>query len=198
MIQIYFTGASGTGKTTLLNYLREKYGNIFDVLELSARPYLPTTGSYDQTLTDEIQSLIVQHRTLSVLEQTIKQKNTIYSRGPVDNLSYQRVLKKGLYLDTCSKREIQILKDSGANFFYLPIEFEMTDKNDEVRGTNKQVQLDTDKEIQSIFQEFFIPFYIIKGSVEERCNTLDKVIDLLLNGLDSETNEEYLKSLKTL
>lgn len=174
-----FCGASGTGKTSLLNYITKTYKGV-RCKELSARPYLPKNDSYDKTLTDELQAIIVQHRTLSILEDLLKdhQNHLIYSRGPIDNLAYQRVLNKGLFLKDCSIREIEILKNY-ATFLYLPIEFEMNDKEDTIRGVNKEVQINTDKAILEIFEEFSIPFISLQGfgSFTKRTNK----IDLLFN-----------------
>lgn len=165
---IYLTGASGVGKSTILNFIREKVGGI-NVLEVSARPYLPKTGgSYDQTVTDEIQALIVQHRTLSTIEVLLNNQPTIFSRGPIDNLAYQRVLNKGQFLDSASKREIEILKNHpDVAFIYIPIEFEMNEV-DELRGNNREIQLKTESEIKNILAEFVITPYILKGDIPTR------------------------------
>jgi len=48
-----FTGASGTGKSTLIEYVKEAYPGVI-VSELSARPYLPKDGSYDKTLNQQL------------------------------------------------------------------------------------------------------------------------------------------------
>jgi len=174
----YLTGASGVGKSTLLKSIRDfKLINV-ETLEVSARPYLPKTGSYVETLTDELQALIVQHRTLTSLEAFLEGGNYIFSRGPIDNLAYQRVLNKGQFLDSASKREIDIIKNSKlCHFFYIPIEFKMSDKTDLIRGDDERIQKLVDLEIQKILLEADISFTLLSGTVKERFDIAFEVFE---------------------
>lgn len=182
----FFTGASGVGKSTLINYLNNNY-NI-EAKEISARPYLPPGGSYDKTVTDEAQVAIVANRTLSVLEDVLSDlytltpypslagiKPKIYSRSPIDNLAYQHLLGKtdlsNVILKQICEREVNIVKKY-AHFFYIPIEFAM-DPNDTVRGTNVEAQRKTDDIIINTLYDMNIPFTTIKGNIPERQAQLD-------------------------
>jgi predicted ATPase len=182
----FFVGASGVGKSTLINYLRENF--TVDAKEISARPYLPKKeGSYDQILTDESQAVIVQSRTLTVLEdlfsyqQGTKTIPTIYSRSPICNLAYSRVLSKGLFLESLNLKEIEICKQY-CYFIYIPVEFEMVENDDKVRGTNREVQLETDTAIVKIMSDSGITPFILTGSIEERFKKLNYIfIDYKIN-----------------
>lgn len=175
----YFVGASGTGKTTLINFINANF-NV-SAKEVSARPYLPTTGSYDQTLTDDIQAVIVHSRTIEVLADLLKMQDYrtkipfIYSRSPIDNLAYQQVLKKGEFMDKTVRKEIEAVKDH-ATFFYLPIEFPLA-TNDEVRGLNEVVRINTDNCIINILKEYNIDYITLSGTVEERTIILSNHFD---------------------
>lgn len=173
----FFVGASGVGKSTLINYLNENFK--VEAKENSARPFLPKGGSYDEVLTDEAQVLIVQNRTLSVLEDILKQNETgkplIYSRSPIDNLAYQNVLQKGVFMNNAIIREINILKPY-CKFLYIPIEFPL-DPTDEVRGTNENVRIKTDIEILHTLASLEIEYETIKGTIEERYKQLDNIFN---------------------
>lgn len=161
-----FVGASGVGKSTLLNYINENFS--IKTMELSARPYLPKVeGSYDQTLTDESQALICMHRALGAFEQMLTGEPCVFSRSAIDNLAYQRVLGKGLFLDSASKRNIEI-ENKNTTYLYIPIQFPMAQTEDTVRGMNEEVRQKTDLEIQKICIGFHIDPIIISGSLEER------------------------------
>lgn len=172
-----FCGASGTGKSTLLKYIKENY-NI-EVKELSGRDFLPKDNSYDKTLTDEIQTKIVYNRaieTAKALADLTKDKSIVFSRSNLDTLSYSLVLHKAESLNDLQKKEIESLKDY-IIYFYLPVEFDMKDENDIVRGTNKDVQRDTDKNIRLIINQFNLwnHVYTLTGSVKERTDELDEI-----------------------
>ena len=162
-----FTGASGTGKSTLLNKI-SKWNN-FKTIELSGRPYLPKTGDYIQNSSDIVQYRISYGHTVTMLDSMLDypNKNLFFSRCIIDQLAYSRVLKVGKELHDIHIKQInQILPH--INIFYIPIEFDLTDNDDEVRGNNQEIRIQTDKEIQNIIKSYKIPHTKVTGTVEER------------------------------
>ena len=165
-------GASGTGKSTLLQYVKENFA--VNVTEVSARPFLPSHTDYVNSLTTDSQVLITQNRFVSFIERILKPYPTLFSRSPIDSLAYERVLKKAPFLEPLLIRQIEVTKPM-IQYLYIPIEFEMDSKDDTVRGTNKEIQKATDNEIQKAIIEHGISHYEIKGSKEERFEQLDKI-----------------------
>ena len=64
-------------------------------------------------------------------------------------------------------------------FFYIPVEFEMTE--DSVRDTNKQYQKDIDNLFKVIFDKYNIEPTILKGTIEERKKTFLKEFGMKLS-----------------
>lgn len=191
MKKVYcFTGASGVGKSTLINFISENFNAQVD--ELSGRQFLPHHASYDQTLTDEMQVLISQNRFLKIIEAILNEINNkvsfvgkiigskddvfVFGRSPIDNIAYQRVLHKGEFLEPILLREIEIFRPY-IHYLYIPIEFEMKEKDDVVRGTNSDVQMQVNKHIFNLLKELHLPYDEIHGSIKERCDQLTIILD---------------------
>ena len=175
-----FVGASGTGKSTLMNYLRENFD--IECSELSARPFLKMeNGSYDQQMTDEIQLNIMYNNTLTILERLIEielgeKESVVYSRSPIDTLAYAKTLNKGLCLEKQQQDLIQYLNNKIV-YLYIPIEFEMKEESDKLRGLNEDVRNLTDDNICMYLNFLNVPHYIIHGSIEERQQILNEIMN---------------------
>lgn len=169
-----FVGASGVGKSTLLNYIQSYFD--LTVTEVSARPFLPKHTDYVNSLDLFSQVLISQNRFVSFLEQAINNEPTVFSRSPIDSLAFERVLKKAPFIENLLKRQIEVSKPI-LQYIYIPIEFPMESKDDTVRGTNETVQLQTDFHIRRILKEHNVDYITIRGSIDERCKQLDKIFN---------------------
>jgi len=165
-------GASGTGKSTLLDYVRQNFA--VGVTEVSARPFLPSHTDYVKSLTTDSQVLITQNRFVSFIEKILRPHPTLFSRSPVDSLAYEMALNKAPFLQDLLIRQIQVTKPM-IQYLYVPIEFEMESKDDTVRGTNTDVQKSTNKAIRKILKEQDIKFIIVSGTKEERFKMLDTI-----------------------
>lgn len=166
-------GASGTGKTTILNHLKDVYG--LDVTEVSARPFLPPDMDYVNSLDEKSQTLITQHRFVSILEGMFFDQPIVYSRSPVDSLAYEIALKKAPHLIPLLERQVSISRQF-VTYIYLPVEFEMKAQDDIQRGTNRKAQLDTDNAIRAILKEQKLGHYTLSGSQEERFDQLKNIL----------------------
>jgi len=168
------TGASGVGKSTLMKHIHVLYQDIV-VQEISARPFLPKNDSYDKTLTDELQTIISQNQFMSILDGILRDHFHVFSRSPIDSLAYQKVLNKARYMDSTLYRGIEITR-LHIHYLYIPIEFEMKDVNDIIRGTNKDVQKKTDTEIVKLLKETEVEYTTITGTVQERFTQLTQIL----------------------
>lgn len=167
-------GASGVGKSSILDYVKNNF-NI-DVREVSARPFLPAHTDYVNSLDEHSQVLITQNRFVSFIEPLIKNESVFFSRSPIDSLAYEMVLDKAPYIVNLLKRQIEITQDK-IQYLYIPIEFEMKDEGDVVRGTNDEVQAKTDEAIRAIFCTFpDIGVVDVYGSLEDRYRIIDEVL----------------------
>jgi len=167
-------GASGTGKSTLLDYVKENF--TVNVTEVSARPYLPADTDYVNGLNAENQVLITQNRFVSFIEKIVKPVPTLFSRSPADSLAYEMALNKAPFIKSLLERQIVITKPL-IQYLYIPVEFDMNEGGDVVRGTNTEVQKETDLYLCQIFNLFDIEPILVKGSKEERFKILDGIFE---------------------
>lgn len=166
-------GASGVGKSTILNHLKDVYS--LEVTEVSARPFLPADIDYVNSLDEKSQTLITQHRFVSILEGMFMDHPIVYSRSPIDSLAYELALQKAPHLIPLLRHQVEISKHF-VIYIYLPVEFEMTATDDIQRGTNRKAQLDTDKAIQQIFEDHKVKFQKLSGTKEERFAILKEIM----------------------
>jgi len=168
-------GASGTGKSTILNYAKDNLP--LRVEEVSARPFLPKDMDYVNSLDEQSQVLITQHRFVSLLEGIFD--NTLppilYSRSPIDSLAYEHALRKAPFLIELLERQIEVSK-AHIHYLYLPIEFNMGETEDIIRGTNDKVQKDTDLAIKFILTHSDVNYTMLSGTPEERIEKLKEVL----------------------
>ena len=179
-----FVGASGTGKSTLLNYIQNEYGRDLECKELSARKFLIKGNSYDNTMTDEIQSKIMYYyvETLYKYYIEIKEKenkgeryNLFLSRFIIDTLAYARVLNHSLQFEDQLLETIKYFKDK-VILLYTPADFPIKDIKDDLRGNNEEIRQKTNEEILKILKETNMSFYTIQGDLQNRQLELDKVL----------------------
>lgn len=169
-----FVGASGTGKSTLLNYIQKYYPNV-KIEELGAREFLPKNGkSYDVTMTDSIQSCVSLNNIKQFAKAIINKDSIVYSRSPLDVIAYSIVLNKGTQLVPLLEDWVTYIKDR-VTFLYLPIEFPLNDSNDTLRGLNEDVRRFTDNCIYELFAKLNIKYIPIAGTIEERQNKIDYI-----------------------
>lgn len=173
-----FTGASGVGKTTLLNEIA-KWSN-FKIVELSGRPYLPTNGDYVTNKSDSINRRIAYGSLVTMTEAILKYPNEhlFFSRCAIDRLAYGRALDVGVDLHWVIEKEIIDVLIPFITIFYLPIEFPLLNQDDEVRGKNELVRHQTDGHIKKLLDSYSnLNYYTIAGTIENRLKILKILIE---------------------
>ena len=174
-----FIGASGSGKSTLLQYLAENYQ--IETKEVSARKLLdPNKGSYDEQMCDELETKI----NFYYLQETFRNillardgHNIITTRCVIDSLAYTHSLKAAEFLIPQMEEAVELIKDE-VIILYTPCDFPMAQKEDKLRGMNEKIRQETDKEFLNLIKKLNIPHYTISGSIKERKEKIDKIMEM--------------------
>ena len=165
-MKICLTGAHGTGKTTLINLLKEKLPN-FKFIESPTRSI---KTNYPNLLGDDLQEKILEKHNLN----SLLKGNIIYDRCALDLIIYSIYeYNKGNISRNCLyniyTRGQQILKRYD-KIYYLEPEFKLV--GDEFRPDDKSFQ----KDIVKLFRKYInilnskvIP---LKGSTLKKCNKM--------------------------
>lgn len=176
-----FVGASGTGKSSLGQYLQKKYSNI-EFREVSARPFLENLEkSYDEQMTDKIQNRIMYGNLdkvyQTILEAQFTEKIIVLSRCCIDVLAYARTLKHGLDCEDLQEKTIYNLRKNIVLLYTVP-DFPLSDQTDKQRGMNESVRQETDKQVKNILDSLGLNYYTLKGDLKERQNYLDEIVKI--------------------
>lgn len=167
-MKIAIVGSHWTWKSTLLEYQQTGLPKIKEV----ARDIVRSLWKKPQ---DMSMKELIDFQT-QIYEEQIKQENMhksfISDRWIYDNLAYAKNVAEPLY-DLLSKRAKEHHKWYDY-VFYTPIEFELEDDN--VRFTDLDFQRHIDESILSILDVFNVDYYNLSGSVDERLETMDRII----------------------
>lgn len=175
-MKIIFTGAQGTGKTTILDYFKnQNYNVITEVVRKLSK---------EGVNINEMGDVEGQRKIFNTYVELFDNNNEYVSdRGLTDVLSYT------MYLSTSSssteydelldeqynklKEYCELNKD--AIFFYFPIEFSVVD--DGVRSTSDEFRKMIDSYILGLLKELEIHYYEVRGTIEERINFVKSIIE---------------------
>lgn len=172
-MKIFFTGASGVGKSTLVERLQKLYPHLFRPQNFT-RPMHSALGfPTNSDITNEVQFATTAFMTY----QIITHDDIIYDRCTVDSLVYTQLAKN--ITDEQYKYHLESFKSifenlEDAYYFYIPIEFEL--EEDGIRSKDIEFQKKTDKLIKEFLIENDINFYEITGTVEERMTKILKIL----------------------
>ena len=182
MYRIIFTGAQGTGKTTVLKELESN--GIKTITEVVRN--LNTKGVKINKDGDEKgQNKIF--KTYKDLLGEFTPEGYVSDRGLLDVMAYTKYLvDHGKVPATClAKQEKQFVKFRAENpdiaYCYFPIEFDIV--ADEVRDPDKEFQAEIDNNIKELMAKFGIVPITIKGTVEERVTKVKRVMRWILEGI---------------
>lgn len=174
-MKIIFTGAQGTGKTTILNHYKEHGYNIITEIVRNL--------SKEGVKINEMGDLEGQRRIFNEYNKILnKEESYISDRGLTDVTAYTSYLSNknddnDLRVE-CMYQLFDIQdfyqKNSAVITCYFPIEFPVVD--DGVRSINEEFRHDIDVNIKNILDGIGIQYYTITGTVEERIKQIDKII----------------------
>jgi len=181
-MKIVFTGAQGTGKSTVLDLLRkeEMFNNHKFITGISRQLNKEYNLPINEGSTDETQLLVFN----KLLEKLLLNKNFISDRGLIDVLSYTQYFYNKVrnidysVLDYQSKMYSKYKEKQGI-IVYFPICFPVI--GDSERSTNEEYRKDIDNIIKYYLdtyhkKESFIT--MIEGTPEERLKFLKMCLEL--------------------
>ena len=164
-------GAHGTGKTTILNELKDKY----TIMDGNSRKYIK---KYEGLKTDDIQCQISEGLFQLINHQIFNKEFAIFSRSPIDTISYAQETNSAPFMWEIWRDKINDLTPY-IEYCYLPIEFELED--DGVRGADPKHQKEIDRRIQANLRGFNVNYTEISGNLEKRIQKVKEIIDRCLN-----------------
>jgi len=186
---ISFTGAQSTGKTTLLNLIRDKTYDFNYVDEVTRRIKREYNLPINEGGGDITQSMIMADHIANVYKKG-DHDVTVLDRCAVDGVVYTQWLYnngqvKKATLDHAKLIFEMLIEEYDAIFITSPVDVELVDDGE--RSTNIEFRED----IQSLFDMYIGHLmvdnkdenvFVVAGTVEERMNYIQKV--LAKKGLD--------------
>lgn len=183
MHRIVFTGAQGTGKTTVLKEFESKGLKV--ITEVVRQ--LASKGVKINKDGDEKGQTKIFKEYKDILSE-LSVDGYISDRCMVDVLAYTMYLaEQGKVTDEfVQKQKKQLVKFKNENpdiaYCYFPIEFDVV--ADGVRDTDEDFRKAIDINIRKILVEVGIQPIIVKGTVEERVAKVQRVHDWLHEGIN--------------
>ncbi len=186
---ISFTGAQSTGKTTLLNLIRDKNYDFNYVDEVTRRIKREYNLTINEGGGDITQSMIMADHIANVYRKG-DHDVTVLDRCAVDGVVYTQWLYNNgqvekATLDHAKLMFAMLIEEYDAIFITSPVDVELVDDGE--RSTNIEFRED----IQSLFDMYIGHLmvdnkdknvFVVAGTVEERMNYIQKV--LAKKGLD--------------
>lgn len=169
-MKICITGTHGTGKTTLLNYLKNdnSLNNLFDFTEEITRTMSKKGIKINEDGDDASQIALA----LAHWDIYQNHKNLIMDRCLLDVLCYTKYLYEH---HKCNRYTLNFVKILFSQvhydvIFYIEPEFEL--ENDGVRSTDRSFRDEVQRYFNYYIKELNINVVYLKGTVEERLNII--------------------------
>lgn len=182
-VKINFVGAQGTGKTTLLEAARKD--EVFKDFQFCTEIVRDLVKKKNLSI-NESGNAKSQKVFFDAYNKILNKDGYISDRCILDVHAYTNYLYD--YKSSNSEKELQSLykeilreesilkslnKDSFGIIIYFPIEFKLVD--DGVRSLNIYFQEYIDQYIVNTLNKYQLPFYTIRGSVEQRLKQLKEI-----------------------
>lgn len=182
MHRIVFTGAQGTGKTTVLNYFKDQgHKVITEVVRDLAQKGVKINKDGDE----KGQTAIFKEYETRLAELDVD--GYMSDRCLIDVVAYTKYLMDtGKVSDKFFNKQLKQLAKFRAShpditYCYYPIEFPVVD--DGVRDLDEEFRTAIDQNIQWIMKELSIQPITIKGTVEQRIEKVIRVYNWLNEGM---------------
>lgn len=182
MHRIVFTGAQGTGKTTVLNFFQEQGMNVItEVVRNLAKKGVNINKNGDEKGQTKI------FKEYEKLLGELDFNGYISDRGLVDVVAYTVYLSKhGKISEKFADKQIKALKkfrdaNPDITYCYFPIEFPVED--DGVRDMDEEFRVEIDNIIRYLMETCSIQPIVIRGDVEYRIEKVKRLINWLNEGM---------------
>jgi predicted ATPase len=169
---IFLIGSHGTGKSSILYHLREKYEILS--LESESRPLI--RAGVDKLLKPLEYQYLLDDLLINTQKSFLGHQGKVYfTRCVLDAIAYGRTnLKEFLYNESNPSKFYKRIKDRSL-FFYVPIEFPITE--DPERPGDKEYQDKVDREIVKVLRDYYVPYMEVRGSIKDRAEMIYKVVN---------------------
>lgn len=173
-MKIIFTGAQGTGKTSVLNDFKEKgYDVVTEVVRNLSKKGVKINKDGDEK---------GQTKIFNEYKKIFSEKQDFISdRGLIDVVAYTVYLARhGKVSEEFANKQIKQLHKfviNNKDFFYcyFPIEFEVVD--DGVRDLDEEFRNEISEIILSLLGALGLSFILVTGTLEERVGKVQELID---------------------
>jgi nicotinamide riboside kinase len=174
IMRIGFTGAQGTGKTTLLNELKKE--NKYLIITNVARDLVKDLKIQLNENGEDFSQLAIYHKNIEILLST---PSFVSDRSLSDIWAYSKWAfeKKKITSELFSfiEKGIDRYMDLYDIIFYLPIEFSL--EKDGVRSTSEEYRRQIDSNIKEALHKFYRKkIYTVEGSIEKRVDKIFKIL----------------------
>lgn len=165
-MRIFFCGAQGTGKSTLVYRLSHYFPNA-EIYDSMSALFMKKK---EEQFTESFQNKVNVYCFNIFLNS---REDLIMSRSIIDSLAMNTKKKDLNFIESLI---LDSIRDDDY-YFYLPIEFKISQREDGLRELDSKYQKKIDKKILRYFNEHPAKKkFIIKGTIEERLQQILKII----------------------
>ncbi len=177
-MKIFLIGTHSTGKTTLISEMKKRG---YQIVNESIRECLrnDSTLQINENGNENSQNVFFDATYKSI--ENITADSFVSDRCPIDVLAYTKYLYHNKQVsEQFYKKQLQRTRDfvescnDDIKFMFIPIEFPV--ENDGLRSCSEKYRSDIQKEILVILKMLKVNYQELRGSVQERINTLENII----------------------
>ena len=179
-MRVFLCGAQGVGKSTLVTSLPSEFG--LEIKDSFSRKFLEKNPDIQNSTNvdfNEFQDKIL----LYCLDQYVNDKDFISSRSIIDSYAYLSVCKpeEDVMLKNILGHYMDYVTTEDCIYIYIPIEFQISGGNNDLRNTDSEYQRNIDQQMQKFFNKLKrhskgADFHIITGDRETRLEKLKTII----------------------